>query len=268
MIITGNNAPLIKQDESSHWYQVMDDGSVEARHDAGLREARKHNLYASPTSIEKDIRANPLLANWLKNELAKAFLRLPRLGNESDADYVARVVKAADSRRDTSATLGTAIHKAIEDEGTNDPQLQPFYQAYAEWATVNVDQTISRELKIADTRIGVAGTVDRVIRHKEHGLTVIDFKTQRVKDGKAAFYESFPRQLSFYAAAYAYKNSVPIPRIMSVVMDSQKAGAPQTKLYTPEQQQQSYKEFLCHVWLWSSVKNHWPAGRWDVSFTL
>lgn len=272
MIITRGRGQqnFVKADESAHWYCLNPDGTVEARHDATLREARKFLLYPSPTSIEKDVRANPMLARWLKNELAKAFINNPRMRDEADDAYAARIFAIADSKRDAAAIRGTAIHKAIEDGGTNDPEIVPFWEKYRLWDIENVAETYHREFKIADPRIGVAGTVDRVVQHRKHGLVIMDYKTQKVRDGKAAFYESFPRQLSFYAGAYANKYGS-TPRIMSVVLDSQVASDPQEKLYEPEEQAQAYKEFLCGAWLWFGSKGkegYWPVGKWAPVFNL
>lgn len=258
---------FVKTDESAHWYQLNADGSLETRHDATLREARKQLLFPSPTSIEKEIRANPQLARWLKNELAKAFINNPRLSEESDLAYAERVLKVADSKRDVAAIRGTAIHKAIEDNGTTDQEILSFYNKYRIWEDEHIESTLESELKIADPRIGVAGTVDRVVMHKKHGLVIIDFKTQKVREGKAAFYDSFPRQLSFYAGAYHHKLGA-VPRIMSVVIDSQVPSAPQDKLYTQQEQDGAYKEFLCGAWLWFHSKEFWPVGQWSPSFTL
>lgn len=272
MIITASKQSqnFVKIDDSAHWYLLKEDGTVEAKHDATLREARKLLLFPSPTSIEKEVRANPMLARWLKNELAKAFINNPRMMGEDDKAYAERIFKIADTRRDEAAIRGTAIHKAIEDGSCSDPAILPFFEKYQLWDSEHIEATYHSELKIADPRIGVAGTVDRVVQHKRYGLVIMDYKTQRVRDGKAAFYESFPRQLSFYAGAYAHKHGV-MPRIMSVVIDSQTPSAPQEKLYEPEEQDAAYKEFLCGAWLWFNSRGkagYWPVGKWSPSFTL
>lgn len=271
MKITGNTTQqFVKDDASAHWYQLMPDGTIKARHEAGLREARKELLFPSPTSIEKDIRANPALNRWIKNEVAKSFVNNPRLDGEPDQSYAERILKIADSSRDLAAIRGTAIHKAIEDGGTTDLEILPFYEKYREWEAQHVEEVYHSELKMADEKIGVAGTVDRVAQLRAYGLAILDFKTQKVKDGKASFYDSFPRQLSFYSKAYERKHGI-LPRIMSVVIDSQEANTPQVKLYTPEEQEDAYREFLCHTWLWcnSHAKGgYWPVGKWLPHFPL
>ncbi len=272
MIIKAPKQQFVKEDGGGHWYLLHEDGTIESKHDANMWDARKFNLFPSPTSIEKDVRANPMLARWLKNELTKAFINNPRMPAESDDDYAARILKLSDRKRDKAADRGTRIHKAIENNGTTDPEIHPFYDKYRIWEMEHIDETYHSEFMIADPRIGVAGTVDRVVNHGRYGLCIMDFKTQNVRDGKAAFYESFPRQLSFYAGAYALKyNHGVLPRILSLVIDANEPSAPQEKLYTPEEQAQSYKEFLCHAWLWFSSKGkqgYWPVGKWSPNFVL
>lgn len=261
---------FVKEETSAHWYKLTNDGEVVPFHDADLRTARKELLFPSPTTIEKQVRANPQLDRWIKNQVAKSFVNNPRLDGETDEAYAARVLTIADSGRDEAALRGTAIHAAIERGGTDDPVIAPFYAAYLPWHTANVDTDIGSEVKMADPVIGVAGTVDRIVMHRQHGLTILDYKTQKVKAGKAAFYDSFPRQLSFYAGAYRRKHGI-LPRIMSLVIDSQVPSAPYEKLYTPEEQEDAYREFLCHAWLWcnSHAKGgYWPAGRWQPEFRL
>jgi hypothetical protein len=270
MIIKSPTQQFVQDNSSSHFYQVQPDGSVVPMHSATLREARKLNLYASPTTIEKDVRANPQLARWIKNEIAKAFVNNPRLPEELDQAYAERVLAIADSPGVKAADKGTRIHAAIENGGTDDIEIQPFYDAYLPWQEANIATTVGSEMKIADDKIGVAGTLDRLVEHKSYGLCVLDFKTQKVKDGKAAFYESFPRQLSFYAFAYWRKHQI-LPRTLSVVIDSQVPSTPHVKLYTDEEQLQAYREFLCQVWLWCSSKGkdgYWPVGKWAPSFAI
>lgn len=255
---------FVKAESSSHWY-LVEGRSITPQHDATLREARKLKLFPSPTTIEKDIRANPALARWIKNEVAKAFVENPRLPEEADDAYASRCLEISDSIAREAAKRGTAIHDAIERGYSSDPIIQPFYDAYLPWHSANVEQTIDTEASLADTRIGVAGRVDRIIRHPAHGIVILDYKTQRIRK-TAAFYESFPRQLAFYAEAYRNTNGGELPRIMSVVIDSQTPSTPVAKLYTPEEQQASYREFLCQAWLWSNERDFWPAGYWAPNF--
>lgn len=254
---------FVKHNDSSHWYQVDADGTVKSRYDATLREARKEYLFVSPTTIEKDIRANPTLARWIKNEVAKAFVANPRGPYETDENYATRCLNISDSIAKDAAAFGTALHDAIENYPArpSDPKIIPFYEAYLPWHEYNVAETVANEIMLADTDIGVAGRCDRIIMHKQHGLTIVDYKTQKVKD-KPAFYSNFPRQLSFYAKAYQKKLMLPEPpRIMSAVLNSLAPSPVAEKLYSREEQDAAYSEFLAQVYLWCCEKKLWNGTK-------
>lgn len=266
MNITANKQ-FVKDFSSSHYYQLTDDGQVVPQYEATLREARKLKLFPSPTTIEKDIRANPTLARWIKNEVAKAFVGNPRFPGEDEETYAARCLAISDSIAKDAAKKGTAIHDAIEHGYTSDPAIKPFLDAYLPWQDDNVESTVAKEASLADDRIGVAGRVDRIIMHKQHGLVIVDYKTQKVKK-TANFYESFPRQLSLYSGAYQHMHGGELPRIMSVVIDSQTPSLPIEKLYTREEQENAHLEFLTQAWLWFNERDFWPVGRWNPSFSF
>lgn len=263
-----SNKQFVKDFSSSHYYQLTEDGQVVPQYEATLREARKLNLFPSPTTIEKDIRANPTLGRWIKNEVAKAFVANPRFPGEDDEAYAARCLAVADSIAKDAAARGTAIHDAIEHGFTSDPIIRPFLEAYLPWQDRNVKSIFGHEVMLCDKRIGVAGKTDMVVEHNEYGPTIIDIKTMKFRDGKPSFWDSYPRQVSFYAEAWRQKHGE-LPRIMIVGIDSQNPSPPQEKLYTMEEQAMAHKSFLCQSWLWFSSKpmgGFWPVGRWEPSF--
>lgn len=259
---------LIKHQESSHWYQYQPDGTVVPQYDATLREARKQNLFISPTSIEKDIMANPQLTRWIKNEIAKAFVLNPRIPGETDENYATRCLLASDSVSKEARERGTRFHTMAENypAAPTDEELAQPYLYFKEWYTKEFGDNMGEsELMLADPAIGVAGRTDRIVAHPVYGPMVLDFKTQSVKKSPT-FYDSFPRQLSFYAKAYAKQKGLDAtPRIMSVLIDTNNNGIIHTKLYTQQEQQDAYREFLCLVWLWCRSKDYWPGkgGKWE-----
>lgn len=268
-------AYLLKQESSGHWYQVNKDGTVVPRYEAGLREARKELLFVSPTTIEKDIIANPTLGRWIANELAKAILATPRNPGEQDEDYIARCQEQSKQVSKDAATKGTDIHKLIEEEaeawavGEMSGYPSTEYQKRArEFFEDHLSKIVSPESMVYDNRIGVAGRMDLLAIDSAGEPVVIDFKTQRIRNGKPAFYNSFPRQLAFYAHA-AWRNglSTTLPSIVSVVVDSNDPSKPfYVKKYSREEQGDSYTEFLCAAWLWSREKKYWPCGQWYPEF--
>jgi len=55
---------------------------------------------------------------------------------------------------------------------------------------------------LVNTELGYAGTADLLVEHQQHGLTLVDYKTQGVKPGyKARAYGSWGQQLAAYRRA-------------------------------------------------------------------
>lgn len=252
-----------------HWYQVEKDGTVKSRYDADLRLARKENLYCSVTSVEKQVRANPQLGQWITRETVKACCEYPKMEWEDMKDYCARIEKASGKIAETAADFGTRLHDALENypQMPLDPQIQPFFDKYAVWHEPNILETISSETMLANTEIGVAGKMDKLVVHKEYGRVLVDFKSQNVK-ARPAFYSSWSRQLSFYARTYAQQFKCEVPRIMSLVIDSNTPKAPVAHLWSQEDQEQGWVEFVLQAWLWAAERDHWPAGKWSVADVL
>jgi hypothetical protein len=101
----------------------------------------------------------------------------------------------------------------------------------------------------------------------EWGPAIIDYKTSRFKSGKASFWESYRIQLAFYAKAYQKQfNLEQPPAIINVGINSDKPMEPQWKVYTVDEQEAAYAEFMATAFLWFSTKDYWPTNkkRWTV----
>jgi len=164
--------------QSTHWYHRSPDGTVTSRYDADLRVARKENLYPSVTTVEKQIRANGQLGQWITRETIKACCEYPKFDFEDMKDYVARIEKASGKIAETAADFGTRLHDALEwyPQIPMDPQIQPYFDKYAVWHEANILETISSETMLANPLIGVAGKMDKLVVHKDHGRVLVDFK--------------------------------------------------------------------------------------------
>jgi hypothetical protein len=261
-----------------HWYAPQPDGSVIARHDATLREARKEGLYPSVTTVNKSVRANGQLIAWLKGEIVRAVEGNPRFSGESDDDYHRRIDTASSQKASDAADFGTALHDAIEHypNPCKDARLQPWLDAFAPWYHDNIDCAWGQEVRMCDTRIGIAGTMDFIGVHKQHGVIVADWKTAGVKKGKPSFYDSWPEQLAFYAKASQFIRGLPeTPRCMSVVINRNEPERPYEKLWTNEEIQEAWRRFLCTAYtyfssqkmggFWPATGKPWnPAELWDI----
>lgn len=252
---------------SNHWYDVSGPEIVSA-HDSTLRDARKRNLFISPTSIIKNIRANPMLARWIMKETVKACDENPRYANEDIDFYVRRVDELSGKIASDAADRGTAIHKILEEYPSpcKEPSLQPWYDCFSVWYGENIERTIHNEIKLADMDVGVAGTCDLIAMHKEHGLSVLDYKTKRKMTGDI-FHWSYAMQLSLYAKAYQKKHGLmETPKCISIAIDSTEPAPPVAHVWTYREIEDAYSDFLCMAWSFFLEKDYWPVGEWRPQF--
>jgi len=261
---------LVKFKEgSSHWYLPnKTTGVLEPKHEWTLREARKHGAYPSVTTIEKDIRASRAL-DWYKAEqLSRAFLSVQRTPGELDESYVERVMAESDTHRDDAADFGTRVHKAIEEwpAPCADPEIAPFYSAFKSWYEEEFEDRLGQEEILCHHGVGVAGRMDQIAISRKHGLLLVDFKTQGVKvQGKPNFYSSWCRQLAFYRQCW-FEQHQQLPHCASVIIDKLRPGTPLMHVWTREELDVGWTEFLCTAWLFFSDRAWWPTGKWEPKF--
>src|SRR6478609_228495 len=195
-------------ESNGHFY--TQDGNP--AHDADLRRARKENLLRSVTSIDKAQFPNPALDNYKLEQMAKAAFLNPLQPHETIEDYTKRLIEQSWEHRDNAADFGTRVHKAVDAlPAQPDIALAPWVQKIVEWQDKYILSVIEAEKVVVDMEIGVAGTKDRKVLHKDYGVITLDWKTQGVKEDKKSgkkkpgFYESWVRQLGFYESVDAKK---------------------------------------------------------------
>ena len=262
----------VKLAESSHWYRCRQD-SPEAAHDSDLRDARKENLYPSPTSIDKQEFVNPALDRYKITELLEAASSNYKQPHESIEQYEQRLYDISVEKAKDAADFGKEVHDGIEHypQMPLDPKLHPWITQFGNWYDSEGFTTVCSEKIAVDHDLGVAGRLDRVVS-KAGKLFLPDFKTQGIRaKGKAGkktpmYYESWPRQLSFYAVAYAKEVGMfpEIPDCMSVVIDSTEATPPYVKIWTKEEIASAYRQFVVACWRFFDKRDYWPAanGKW------
>lgn len=265
-------AGLIKFQDGAHWYTKEGKPS----HDSTLREARKFGLYKSVTSIDKEVFPNHFLEKWKMNELAEACANNPRMPHESIEDYANRAYQISLEKAIVAADFGKGLHDCMDGYPQMPllPDYLPWYLEFVKWYDENITDTIASEKVVLDHDIGVAGRLDRVVIHKTLARTIIDYKTQRVKVDdkqrkKPAFYDSWGRQLAFYAVCDAKEQGLfpSIPACLSVVLDSQVAGPPYIKVWEPAEIKALYSHFVAGSWIYHSQKGYWPRGQWTIANT-
>lgn len=229
---------LIDRERPSHWY--LPDGTpfyeVQRADGSGmrgatLRDARKVGAYPSVTNI-LSIMAKPGLEAWKQEQAILSSLTLPRIDGESADAFAKRVVDDMGSQVGEAADLGSLIHSTIEGFLTNgtepeaDSQLAALFGPVKQWIKENVESVIGVELCLVNKE-GYAGKCDLIAELKGIGATVIDFKTQKFRKGKASFYETWPLQLAAYKHSY-FADHRPAG-LMSVAINSAEPAPVQIK---------------------------------------
>jgi hypothetical protein len=274
---------MINFDTAAHWYGR--DGS--AQHDAGLKEARKNNLYPSVTTIDKEVFKNIGLERYRMNQLVMAACANPRQPHETDEGYSNRIYQLSLEHSKSAAEFGSALHDAIEHypQMPLDTNLVPWLDKFGGWYSENISHPLFQEKVLLDHDLGVAGRCDfiGIGKGKFGGKTIVpDWKTQDVKKDdkgrkKPNFYTSWGRQLAFYAVSYAKeKGSFPmgIPTCISVVIDSNEPEEPFVKVWTDEEIKDAYMTFVVGAWLYFSGsgnrKPFWPQqnGEWKIGTSI
>ncbi len=261
-------------DGGSHWYRK--DG--QPQHDATLREARKEFLYPSVTSIDKDQFVNSFLDQWKKEQVVIACIENPRQLHESPEQYAQRAYEISIEKSRVAAQFGTKVHDGIDSYVTNGaiinqpPEIIPWIDKFIPWYHDNISDKIGTEITLLDHDLGVAGRTDLRAIHKIHGRCIVDYKTQGIKADekgrkKPRFYESWPRQLAFYAGCDAKEFGLwpNLPICISLVIDSTEATEPYMKVWSKEEILGSYHDFVVAANCWCRKRSYWPVGTWSIT---
>jgi hypothetical protein len=195
--------------ESSHWYDkegnpfyTIERADGKGVRNTTLRDAKKLGLLPSVTTI-LSVAAKPGLQNWLQQQAILAALTLPRKENESEADYLDRVVNDSKAQGREAADRGTYIHGILE--SFFDGILLESIPEYCRNAEKELKVAFGNRLWIPEKsgshELGFAGKVDLHAKgDKVKGIpgVVCDFKTKEVPLEKVVPYEDHIMQIAAY----------------------------------------------------------------------
>jgi len=246
--------------------------------DSDLRLARKNNLYISITTLLREMFRNEGLERYAKNQLAMAAYNYPRMEHETMETYCNRIYKESLEHSKKAADFGTDIHDGIDHypKMPLDERLHPWMEKFGNWFDKNIEHTIATEKVMVDHDLGIAGRLDRICVHKPTGRRLIpDWKTQGIsKNPKGrktpGFYDSWVRQLAFYAVCDAKEQGVypdEVPMVMSVVIDSNEPDDPFVKIWSNEEVVLAYEEVCMAAYRYFKSKDFWPHPGERPSFT-
>lgn len=220
--------------------------------------------YPSVTSILKTL-AKPALESWKMRKVAEAALTLPRLPNETDEEFIARIAEDAFEEAGEAADLGTDIHEDLSGwieakwlGGKGSGRLTEYTQDCKRWLTENVTKVYSSEKAVANPGAGYAGRMDL---HCEVGgkQAIIDFKSSKVKrsargEPKPVFYrDSWPQQL----ASYAFASMATDARLISIIIDTSEPGPCFVKDWTDDHHCAYYYDMFYMIFTLWKYNNEW-----------
>src|SRR3974390_3422641 len=203
--------------ENAHWYRrdgeplhSVPSAKGEPR-PTTLREPLKLGLLPSVTNVLGVIN-KPELVEWKMTQAVLAALTLPRLEGEGEDAFARRVVDDAQSRVKTAVDFGSAFHAGAEQVAKTlevDPAgpYAAWLNLHRDWFQANCIRPVWTESVLVNTELGYAGTADLLMEHQQHGLTLVDYKTQGVKPGRIArAYSSWGLQLAAYRRSIGEHN--------------------------------------------------------------
>jgi hypothetical protein len=235
--------------DSGHWYSRNGEptytilGKNGKIRNTTLRDAREFNLVPSVTTI-LHVAAKPALTKWLQTQVLLAALTLPKIGNESEDDYIERILEDSKAQGRAAADAGTDIHASIQafyegqGYGRHEPHVIACKEALAgfygpqEWVA---ERSFAHEL-------GYGGKVDLHAKN-----IVVDVKTKDFTDpAKVDAYDEHLMQL----AAYRVGLGMPDARCANIFVSRSVPGLVTMRHWTQEELQKGFLMFTKLLEFW------------------
>lgn len=240
----------------THWY----DATGQRVHSASDLTALGLGYLPGITSVLRVI-SQPRIAEFsTRQAIAMSRFTMTKDG-ETDWQYATRVMADSRAKQLSVTAFGDVLHANIA-RHNRDSSLAPdldcdaWVWQWQQWSLENLLSVHEVEHPFASSKLGFGATIDLAATHREHGLCLIDFKSQAVK-GKARFWPNFCWQLAGQAALYAEaKQLVAPPAIMSVVIDSSNSSAPvHARRWTLEEQSSGLQVCVAAAKIWLLQKH-------------
>lgn len=252
---------MIRPDSSAHWYKFPTGepcheilGKNGKMRSPNINEAVELGLVPSVTTI-KSVIANPGLEAWKQNQLVYSALTHPN-SMGLDAEKFARIViDEATEEGKRAARRGTNAHAAIAEYWKQHKALVPnLPRRFPDFASDNGMKAIYTERSFANESFG--GQID-FIGTFQGKLSIVDFKTSKVRPEGIRFWPDWQLQLAAYL--FGYGSLRQIEQMVSIVIplaDDPEADDPEIEYHIWDQPEAAYGIFLnaLSIWQW---KNKW-----------
>ena len=251
---------IARSAESVHWYAQSGAPAYTVKAKDGsdrpttLRDARKLNLVPSVTTVMK-VAAKPGLDVWKNEQLLLAALTLPRMPDESEKSFIARVVADSKETGKRAAEAGTRIHEVIEQHflGNKSNRGYKVEETLFEHFKTHPDQPWLAERSFCSS-LGFGGKVDLYClpdQHAPNGL-VADIKTKDFgPDDKVDAYDEHLMQL----AAYRHGLEVPHARCANVFVSRTHDKLVKVIEWSEEDLQRGWEMFQALLMFWKLKHN-------------
>lgn len=238
--------PKVSED---HWYSrdglpVYTVPTEEGKHrPTTLRDARKMSLVPSVTTIMKLIN-KPALTQWMQTQVLLSALTLPKRPDESESQYIDRILEDSKAQGRAAADKGTAIHAAIESFYTG--AVHESYATHVMSATSLIAAYFGEQGWVAERsfahELGFGGKVDLFAP----GF-VLDVKTQDFSDPKSVkVYDEHVIQL----AAYRVGLGMPAARCANVYVSRTHSDLVVIHEWQPDSIERGWKMFCSLLNFW------------------
>ena len=247
---------------SEHWYRqngspcyetVSRNGNLRA---TTLADARRYGLVPSVTTVLA-VLAKPQLETWKVKQGILAALTLPRLPEESDDAYLARVLTERGQQAKHPAEIGTQIHDAIEASFKGRP-IPAQYVPHVEAARAEIERLYPGvndwiAEKSFSHIFGYGGKVDL---HSPGFGHVVDYKGKDgdFTDGKRLAYDQH-----YQLAAYQRGLILPPATCANVFVSRTHPGKVASHVWSVADVQHGWQVFEAALRAWKLLKNFDPS---------
>lgn len=235
--------------ESGHWYRSDGTpaysivGKNGKERPVTLRDARANNLVPSVTTVTK-LLACPGLDAWKQQQVLMAALTLPRVGGETEPDFLARVIRDSKETGRKAAERGTLIHGALEC-AYSEKRFNAEYEIHVSSVIYAITNKYGDQAWCAEKSFAKDGYGGKCDLHSPE--VVIDFKTKEFTENNLP--KSYDEQI-IQLAAYRHGLGFPAAKCANVFVSVTEPGLVHIVEHAGEDLSKGWMMFKCLLDFW------------------
>ncbi len=238
----------------AHWYKL--DGTLV--NGATVRDARKHNLYPSVTTV-LGILAKPGLDIWKTDQAILSALTFPNPDNAKEYELLKLIKDDSKEQSKVAMEKGTLIHNLTErnikkeyiDWNEYSPDINKTLMSVECEFTKIIDKPIYIEESFVDLQYGFAGTPDLLAYLLNNDVGLFDHKTQSTKKGEKI--KKYPEWL-YQLAACNILTCRQANRFFNTVISTTEPGRVELVEWKQEEIDHAEEVFLTMLKLFKLIK--------------